>query len=108
MTEDRKQNKRKLGLCYYCGEPAIDGHTACQKHHESHYRAHRKYVENNREKLRLYYAGRKQQRKKEGRCVDCGKPLDDELDGGHVVCLNCRIKLRRPQWMNDGINHTQS
>ena len=107
MTKETKQNKRKLGLCYYCSEPAIDGHTACQKHHESHYWASRKYQQNNREKLRLYWARRKQQRKKEGRCVDCGRLLDGELDGGHVTCLNCRIKCRRPRWVTNGTNYAQ-
>ena len=79
------------------------GYTACSRHHESHYRAHRKYVENNKDKLRQRHAEEKQKRIKEGRCRDCGKPLDEELDGGHVVCLNCRFKLRRPQWVTSGI-----
>ena len=50
----------------------------------------------------------KQKRIKGGRCRDCGKPLDEELDNGHVVCLNCRIKLRRPQWVTNGINKKES
>jgi len=82
------------------------GHTACPRHFKSHYEAHRKYVENNRDKLRQRSAERKQKRKKEGRCTDCGKPLDNEVDGGYLSCLNCRIKLRRPQWMANGINYT--
>ena len=107
-NQEYKQWKRSQGLCYYCQEPAMAGYTACPRHHESHYRSHRKYVESNRDKLRQRSAEEKQKRIKGGRCRDCGKPLDEELDNGHVVCLNCRIKLRRPQWVTNGINKKES
>jgi hypothetical protein len=50
----------------------------------------------------------KQKRKKEGRCRDCSKPLNDELDGGHVTCLNCRLKCRRPRWVTYGTYQKES
>ena len=99
-----KQRHRKLGLCYYCSEPAIPFSRLCEKHTLTHYHSSRKYhvenIELERKKSRL----RKQQRRREGRCPDCGKPLDNEIDEGKKLCLNCRIKCRRPMWASYGIN----
>ena len=97
-----KQRHRKLGLCYYCSEPAIPFSRLCEKHTLTHYHSSRKYHVENIELVRKKSRLRKQQRRKEGRCTDCGKPLDGDMDS-RIVCFNCSAKIRRPYWVKNGI-----
>ena len=108
MNIEDKRKKRKLGLCYYCSEPAGNGYSACPRHRESHYWSVVKYNKRNREKINAALRDAKIKRKKEGLCRDCGKPLDGELDSGYICCLNCRIGCRRPRWVTYGINPKES
>jgi hypothetical protein len=103
-----RQRHKKLGLCHFCSEPALLGHAACEKHYLSHYLSANKYARNNPEKVRANEHKQKLLRRREGRCISCSKPLDGELDAGHVVCLNCRIRCLRPRWMDYGTIQKES
>ena len=74
----------------------------CTKHCMTNYETHRKYYRTHIDRMREKSNEQKQKRIKEGRCRDCGMPLDQEFDAGHRVCMNCRIKCRRPHWVDHG------
>lgn len=101
-----KQRHREMGLCSCCSEPVVPGMSYCKKHLKTHYISDRIYVDNNPEKIRIANMAKKEKARKEGRCRDCGKPLDSEIDEGKKLCLNCRIKCRRPMWARYGINRS--
>ena len=71
---------REKGLCVECSENAIPGRAKCSWHTISH---------------SIYDKIAKEKYKINKRCISCGLPLHDEMDEGHVKCLQCRDGIVR-------------
>ena len=84
-----RENHKKLGLCIYCNEKAINGEVKCQKHKEKNNKATRKM---------------RGKRKMLGLCLYCGK----KIDRAGVRCICCAEKANhssastRKKWVQNG------
>ncbi len=82
------------GRCVDCPKKATVG-AHCHSCRMKNIERASKYYKNNREK-RIAYAMRNQQKRvEEGRCKECGAPLQEE-DKPCLRCFNCRTRARRP------------
>jgi len=84
MEYYRKQKAK--GLCVRCGRPAKRGRTKC----EYHIQQMNGFAKTTCDKRRM-----------EGRCIGCGWPLHEEMDEGHVKCIQCRMDARRMRIPNE-------
>lgn len=69
----------RMGRCTDCLDWAIPGKRDCAKHLEQ---------------ARLIRHKQIKKRKKEGRCTSCGIKLHEQMDKGHIACLNCNERVR--------------
>ncbi len=88
----RYKKHKELGLCVWCNEKTYKGTVHCEKHYIFNLDNSRNYGAKNRKKQRDYAKKKRLRFKDEGRCVNCGIPLDVEVDGSHVTCINCIIR----------------
>ena len=81
MDRARKQRKRdrskNSGVCSNCSRPSEWFKSKCS----ICLRASTRSQDRKAERLR---------RIKEGKCPDCGRPLDEDADQGYKTCVNCR------------------
>jgi len=79
MSIDIKKHKA-LGLCSRCTQPRKKGFIRCEKH-----------LKLNREES----AYQKKKRKEEGRCIDCGRQMNEDdfsFRRSKFRCVNCSEK----------------
>jgi len=63
------------GQCQECKELALVGHDRCEEHLKKH----------NERVLKA-----KKKRQEEGRCRECGRPMQEEEIGVYANCIVCR------------------
>ena len=82
---DAKYKQRQIakGLCRDCSRPTSGLTRLCRLHRERQRLDDERKNKQSRERFR-----------QEGKCVRCGGPLDEEMDGGCVDCLTCRQRGR--------------
>jgi uncharacterized OB-fold protein len=71
-----QESHRLRGLCLFCNNKALPGHSLCEKHLLSHNESNRKMKEN-------YVL--------EGKCPKCGGPL---LEDENRYCMVCQAEPR--------------
>jgi len=102
-----KQRHRELGLCVECSKPALKNRTKCKRHLANNIVFSLKWRAANRKHYNKWQLEYKQKRIKDGRCRDCGRPMiEEEQPGLYHTCMNCRARIRRPQWVSHGINYS--
>ncbi len=95
----RERHKAK-GLCVFCSREAAPNHTKCELHLKKNREYNYKYYRT--EHFRAIDRRNKLKRRKEGKCLDCGKPLDPDIESDRVVCINCGLHIRRPEHYHYG------
>ena len=84
-----KRKHKQLGLCVECSRPAIPGRTLCKIHSAHNSERCSKSYYDNLDKRRREMKRRREQYRKDGRCIMCSAYLQEE-DEGFVNCMNCR------------------
>ena len=76
-AESRYKHKQK-GLCIYCPQPSVPGHSRCIYH-----------LNYSMERSKYW----RKVHKDRGQCPMCGNKLHPEMDDNHISCINCRESL---------------
>lgn len=78
------QQRKELGLCTRCGQPAADDSSLCPEHRDDHRAAANRYAES----LRA-------ERSAKGQCPYCPRKRETKLKDGEAMCPACRVERRR-------------
>jgi hypothetical protein len=84
------KKKKQAGICTDCTDLAFPGYIQCAKHRKMSRLREIKYEKANWDKIILKSQKTKNQRKKNRCCTRCGLKLNEETDGSHIKCMNCR------------------
>lgn len=136
-SRKRKREHKERGLCVYCSLPALKGHVTCEKHLKAnrisglkHYarrvlafrcvgcgKPHGKLryaalCEKCLEKNRKYKKQKRDEWRKTGRCISCGRLLNEERDGKDKTCIHCAThrqigSMRIPKYSQYSIEMSQ-
>lgn len=84
---------REQGLCGHCGKRwAEAGRSMCRTCRIAHQKTENR--PGAREALRAYKKAKREERRENGLCLECGKVLKEDERGVYMRCLACRKKRR--------------
>ena len=90
-----KRKHKEAGLCLFCSEKVLPGYLYCRKHLLSKHESDARWYRANIDKKKKYFKKLKKGRIENNLCVECGVPLDPDIDSGVKRCLNCRHQVYR-------------
>lgn len=84
------ERRKRDNLCTRCGKSAEHFKSMCTTCLRKKVEYNRRYYYKNRKALVELYKRRRDDAKRDNRCIRCLESLDDEADKGCETCINCR------------------
>jgi len=86
-------NRKLTGRCVMCNSLRNSYSRFCDRHYGIQSLAWSRYDNEHKERVLKKARRIREYRRANRQCIACGVPLCEDIDRGHVNCLNCREKL---------------